>query len=224
MRAATTPVAPRCGRCARARPRWHRSRRPTLEVGADPGRLRVAWSVRTVDGRPAHPACVAAAEDAAALCASLGHDVVERDLPGITERVLDALCTALDAAAAWILAYWERRLGRAAGPDEEEPATRRSVEAGRRLDAADYLMAIEDPRAAAERSGRFVAFPAWVANVTGGPAMSVPLHWTDEGLPVGVHFLGRFGDEATLLRLAARLESARPWASRRPGAGRQGIR
>ncbi len=62
---------------------------------------------------------------------------------------------------------------------------------------------------------QFVPFTQF-ANTTGQPAMSMPLHWNDAGLPIGVHFSGRFGDEATLFRLAAQLEQARPWIGSRP--------
>ena len=53
-------------------------------------------------------------------------------------------------------------------------------------------------------------------NVAGAPAISLPLSWSDDGLPIGVQFAARLGDEATLLRLAAQLEAAQPWSSRRP--------
>lgn len=61
-------------------------------------------------------------------------------------------------------------------------------------------------------------FVPWtpVFNVTGQPAMSVPLHWNAEGLPIGMHFVGKWGDETTMFRLAGQLEKARPWFDKAP--------
>jgi len=61
----------------------------------------------------------------------------------------------------------------------------------------------------------FVPFTQ-LANLTGTPAMSVPLHWTEDGLPMGVQFIAKFGDEARLLQLAHQLEQSRPWTHRLP--------
>ena len=65
------------------------------------------------------------------------------------------------------------------------------------------------------RTERLAGFTA-IHNSTGAPAMSVPLHWTDDGLPVGCHFAASPGRDADLLRLAYQLEEAAPWAARRP--------
>jgi len=68
-----------------------------------------------------------------------------------------------------------------------------------------------------ERNKRYAAFTA-LFNVTGQPAVSVPLYWTAGGLPLGTMLVGRPADEATLLALSAQLEEARPWARRHPAA------
>ena len=73
-----------------------------------------------------------------------------------------------------------------------------------------------DPKAAFAPVIDYVPFTA-IQNATGQPAINLPLHWSKGGLPVGVQFVGRFGDEATLLRLAAQLEKAQPWKDKRPG-------
>lgn len=70
-------------------------------------------------------------------------------------------------------------------------------------------------RATLERIFAFMPYTP-LANVTGQPSMTLPLHWNREGLPVGVMLTGRPADEATLFRVAGQLESARPWAARRP--------
>lgn len=74
----------------------------------------------------------------------------------------------------------------------------------------------QDPLQGLRRAAHFVPFTP-LCNMTGQPAMSVPLYWNKEGLPIGVHFAARFGEEATLFRLAAQLEQARPWGRRKPG-------
>jgi len=231
--------------------------RPFLaEVGADPGRLRIGYTVRTPEGDLGHPDCVAAAEYGARLCASLGHEVTETDWPGFTPEVGAAIGTMIGAATSWVMRYWIRRVGREPGPDEIEPLNRALWQAGEQVTAADWLLAVgdiqrfsrrvarfftgfdafltptmsspplpigemvstpEDPWRSLQVSGQTVRYAGVVANLTGNPAMSVPLWWNDDGLPIGVHVLGRFGDEATLIRLAAQLEAAQPWADRRPG-------
>jgi amidase len=67
----------------------------------------------------------------------------------------------------------------------------------------------------ASKTFNFMPYTA-VFNVTGQPAMSIPLYWNESGLPVGMHFAGRFGDEATLFRLAGQLERAQPWFDKVP--------
>jgi amidase len=66
-----------------------------------------------------------------------------------------------------------------------------------------------------ERNKRYAAFTA-LYNVTGQPAVSVPLYWTPGGLPIGTMLVGRPADEATLIALSAQAEAARPWVDRHP--------
>jgi amidase len=71
----------------------------------------------------------------------------------------------------------------------------------------------------AELSARLTDYVGYTPlhNVAGAPAMSVPLHWTADGLPVGVHFAAKAGNDAMLFQLAYALEAAQPWAGRKPG-------
>ena len=72
----------------------------------------------------------------------------------------------------------------------------------------------EDPQATFREAGRFTPFTP-ITNITGQPAISLPLHAREDGLPIGVQLIGRPTGEATLLALATQLETARPWADRR---------
>jgi amidase len=225
------------------------------EVGAPPGRLRVAYSGLIDGGSPGHPDCLAGLDATVALLADLGHEVSEASFPAFTAEEADAIGTVFNSATAWIIDYWIRRVGREPNADELEPLTRAFWDLGKQVSAASYLRAIEvlqrftrrvasfladhdmfltptvsapplplgvmvstqeEPLRSLEPAGTTVAYSGVIANLTGNPAMSVPLHWTDDGLPIGMHFLGRFGDEATLIRLAGQLEEARPWAATLP--------
>lgn len=229
--------------------------RPFLEeVGADAGKLRIAFTTKTPNGVPLHPDCIAAVEDAARLCESLGHEVIEAAPVVEGEMLVQSFMTIWAAGCTWTIDGMAMAMGRAVTPDQFEPGTWALYEMGKRRSGSEYLMALqwiqivsrqiahfftaydawltptlgepplpigsfdstpEDAMAGMKRAVTFVPFTP-ICNATGQPAMSVPLYWDEEGLPVGAHFVGRFGDEATLFRLAAQLEAARPWASRRP--------
>ena len=229
--------------------------RPFLqEVGAGPGRLRIALTTQAATGVAVHPDCVAAARDAAALCADLGHEVTEVTPAIDGQVVMQAFMTLWSAGCAWTVDDWARRTGRTPTPDLFEPLTWALREMGRQHSASAYLLALQDLQKVSRQVARFfLDYDVWltptlgeppvplgtfdsppetplqglfraaafmpftpICNITGQPGMSVPLYWNDDGLPVGSHFVGRFGDEAALFRLAAQLEQARPWASRRP--------
>ena len=85
------------------------------------------------------------------------------------------------------------------------------------LNAGSLISALGGIDALADQAFEFIPYTP-LFNVTGQPAMSVPLYWNDEGLPIGMHFVGRYADEATLFRLAGQLEQARPWFDRIPPA------
>jgi Asp-tRNA(Asn)/Glu-tRNA(Gln) amidotransferase A subunit family amidase len=69
-----------------------------------------------------------------------------------------------------------------------------------------------------DRLMKFIPFTP-IFNATGNPAITLPLHWSADGLPVGIHFGARYGEEALLLRLAAQLEEAAPWRDKHPKTG-----
>ncbi|RNL62507.1 amidase [Nocardioides marmoriginsengisoli] len=234
-----------------------RPERPYLsEVGADPGRLRIVVSNESPTGVPLDGHAVAAVEDAARLCESLGHHVEygvpKLDLGGIAGPF--GVVTA--HGLAWDIARLEQLTGKVALEEHFEPATWDLIMRGRTSTAtvaeyADGLAALqalsedvqrfqqpydiwltptagsappalgsfsataEDPTRGMRAAASYLPFTTLI-NVTGQPAMSVPLYWTADDIPVGAHFVAPYGDEGMLFRLAAQLEAARPWAGRKP--------
>ena len=82
-------------------------------------------------------------------------------------------------------------------------------------------MMMEDVDEYWRRVFEFSPFTVWF-NLTGQPAMMLPLAQAPDGLPLATQLVGRFGDEATILRLAAQLEAARPWIDRKPALAADG--
>ncbi len=214
------------------------------QVGAPTGRLRIA--VTTTHPNPAAETAAAhrqATEDTAALLQELGHEVVEAAPPEM-EVPLAMLIAAAGTASRSDLPPIEElepinqmlvQMGRQAPASELMRAMNELQRQSRTIiaffDDYDVLLTptVAGPppkvgdfaRIFAERPQEInlildkVPFtPTW--NQTGQPAISLPLAMDEEGLPVGVQLVGRPADEATLIRVAAQLEAARPWLDRRP--------
>ena len=224
------------------------------EVGAPPGPLRIALQTRAFNGVPTHPDCVAAAEDAAKLCADLGHVVEPAELSIDTAAFARASQVIISSNLRATLVDRAASLGRELAPGDVEPLTYTMTSAAAEVEAADYARAIRTIHGLGRQLARFLErydvllsptlatppFPigrlaltasdlpgflegllqtvgfTQLFNATGTPAASLPLYWNGEGMPIGVQLAGRFGDEATLLRVSAQLEQARPWFEKRP--------
>ncbi|MYS21955.1 amidase [Streptomyces sp. DvalAA-14] len=199
-----------------------------------------------VPGVSLHPDCRTAFDSAAELLRELGHEVDELALPvddsikSAFEAVWAVMATVYPVAPADEASLMPLTRGlRTAGGQITGPAFAAALYGFRALGqlVADALLSSydviltptlaqppapigglrhdEDPAAEFEGLAHFTPFTP-LYNATGQPAVNVPLHWTEQGLPIGVMLGGRYGDEATLISLSAQLEQARPWAGRRP--------
>jgi amidase len=210
-----------------------------------PQRLRLARSADPlIPGAEVHPDCLAAYEAATELLVSLGHEVEE--LPPVYNAGLVAHFEVLWTVMAALtpvppgredrlqpLTRHLRERGEAVSGVELfsaqsalQAAVRGALPVLEGFDAVLHpTLALppvpigyfhdQDPAENFERQKRFTPFTS-IYNVSGQPAVNVPLHWTDAGLPIGVMLVGRMSDEATLISLSAQLEEARPWRDRTP--------
>lgn len=226
------------------------------EVGAQPGRLRIAWTTTPASGAKIHPECEQAVQETVRTLQDLGHTLVEDRPQYDWETFLQNVHVIWTAYTASAVDDVAKGMGRKPSLDNLEAVTLACYEDGKRYSAVDLLNAMAHGNLISRQIGAFFqnvdAFitptlaqpPAplgelnqnrkgmtameWtrqvftyvpftpVFNSTGQPAISLPLHWSANGLPIGVQIVGRFGDEATLLRLASQLETARPWAGKQP--------
>jgi amidase len=214
----------------------------------EPGKLRIGRTmVPAVEGAEVHPDCVAAYERASALLTELGHEVEDVTLPIGPDVVpfFETLWYAHATLAPVDPAREDRLLPFTRYMRERGFA----VNAGELIFAQAYLQIVLRPALAAmnaydailtptlasppapvgyftevdpaenfERQKRFTPFTA-AYNLSGQPAVNLPLHWNADGLPIGVMLAGRIGDEATLISLSAQLEQAHPWQDRQPPLG-----
>jgi amidase len=210
-----------------------------------PGRLRIARTLQhPIPDADVHPDCVKAYEDASNLLASLGHEVEDIALPvgpdivPVFETLWYAYATLTPVAPEQeelllpLTRYMRERGQAIKTPDllfaegYLQFVTRMALATLTAYDAilhptlalpprpVGYFDEV-DPAENFERQKRFAPYAA-LYNVTGLPAVNVPLHWTAEGLPIGVMLAGRMGDEGPLISLSAQLEEARPWKDRHP--------
>ncbi|RFU38737.1 amidase [Actinomadura logoneensis] len=210
-----------------------------------PGRLRIARCIEAgVPGVEIHPDVRAAYDAASELLEELGHEVVDipvpwgADLVPHFETLWAAMATLTPVAPdreelLQPLTRWLRARGEATtGPQlmmahaSLQAAMRSVLPVLEQYDAVLHPTLAQPPAPIGhfhgqspeenfERQKLFTPFTS-VYNVSGQPAVNVPLHWTDEGLPIGVMLAGRLGGEGTLISLSAQLEEARPWAHRKP--------
>ncbi len=228
--------------------------RPYIEeVRREPGKLRIALMPQAIFPLPIHAECLKAVNNAAKLCASLGHEVEEAAPQIPSKEYYDAVGVISSVGTLAIVTAQEKVLGRKVTEADLEPIIFKRMQQGKKITGLQYAQARAMYHKVGGILGRFhqqydvilnptMATPpaklgqmslsadekiyvqtainasafTSLYNVTGQPSMSVPLHWSADGLPIGVMFTARFGDEATLFRLAAQLEKASPWFDKMP--------